>query len=306
MSIKHAILGILGWKPSTGYELKKIFEESSAMYWSGNNNQIYKTLVQLLDDGFVTSEVQHQESAPTKKVYTITDDGLAELKEWVLSTPEPPELKKKFLIQLAWAELLNMQELSRLFDQYEHEVQMQIVLLREKHRRKTISPDRSLREVIVWNMISENLISSYQNELDWIQNTRQELFAVNSIEEEKTMKYQIVEKEIKKYIEITSVVSPLRTEQDAVDLVTLCGENDTGLLMIHSAALDEDFFKLKTGVAGKMMQKFVNYGIRVAVIVPQETAAKGRFREMVIETNRGNLFRVFNSSEEAEVWLLCN
>jgi PadR family transcriptional regulator AphA len=59
MSIKLAILGILSWETSTGYDLKKIIEDSSAMYWSGNNNQIYKTLVQLLGEELVTNEVQH-------------------------------------------------------------------------------------------------------------------------------------------------------------------------------------------------------------------------------------------------------
>jgi DNA-binding PadR family transcriptional regulator len=57
VSIKYAILGLLSSKPSTGYEMKKVFEESSVMYWSGNNNQIYKSLVELLNEGLVTSEI---------------------------------------------------------------------------------------------------------------------------------------------------------------------------------------------------------------------------------------------------------
>ena len=42
MSIHHAILGLLSWKPHTGYDLKKVFEDSAFMHWSGNNNQIYR------------------------------------------------------------------------------------------------------------------------------------------------------------------------------------------------------------------------------------------------------------------------
>ena len=42
-------------------------------YWSGNNNQIYKTLVQLHADGLVESEVQQQENYPTRKEYRLTD-----------------------------------------------------------------------------------------------------------------------------------------------------------------------------------------------------------------------------------------
>lgn len=95
MSIKSAILGILSWKPSTGYELKKIFEDSSFMYWSGNNNQVYKALISMEDEELVTSKVIHQDNSPYKKIYTITEEGLKELKEWVISSPEAPEIKKR-------------------------------------------------------------------------------------------------------------------------------------------------------------------------------------------------------------------
>lgn len=96
MSIQLAILGILSWKPSTGYELKKIFEHSSFMYWSGNNNQIYKALMNMQNEDLVTCEVIHQDNSPFKKIYTITEEGLEKLKKWLLSTPEAPNTKKLF------------------------------------------------------------------------------------------------------------------------------------------------------------------------------------------------------------------
>jgi DNA-binding PadR family transcriptional regulator len=175
MSIKYAILGLLSWKPSTGYDLKKVIEESSIMYWSGNNNQIYKTLLQLLDAGLVTNEVLHQESTPSKKLYTITSEGAATLKEWVLSTPELPEFKKTFLVQLAWADQLDEKELDDLLSRYENEICIQLLMQQEKVRRGINSPKRTDREVSLWEMISENIISSYKNELDWIRNVRREM-----------------------------------------------------------------------------------------------------------------------------------
>ncbi|NLX61618.1 MAG: hypothetical protein GXZ06_03730 [Tissierellia bacterium] len=33
---------------------------------------------------------------------------------------------------------------------------------------------------------------------------------------------------------------------------------------------------------------------------------KGRFKEMALETNKGNHFRIYNNKEEAEKWLLNN
>ncbi|MDI4643707.1 PadR family transcriptional regulator [Cohnella hashimotonis] len=175
MSIKLAILGILSCQPSTGYDLKKIIEESTVMYWSGNNNQIYKSLVQLLEQGLVTHEVQHQESSPSKKIYTITDKGEAELKSWALTPPELPELKKSFLTQLAWADLLSPEELDNLLLAYENELNMQILLLQEKKRRGLFAPNRTTREIYLWERIDDNIVSSYRHELNWVREIRQEL-----------------------------------------------------------------------------------------------------------------------------------
>lgn len=304
MSIKSAILGILSWKPSTGYELKKIFEDSSFMYWSGNNNQIYKALISLEDEELVTSEIIHQDNSPSKKIYTITKEGIKELKEWVVSSPEAPEIKKTFLVQLAWSDMLSNQELSEILTKYETELKEQLIMQQEKHRRALNSPNRSARESLIWNMISENIISTYNNELNWIRETRQKLFKNEVMEEKKKMNYQVREKDNKKYIELISAAEPLGTENDALDLVALCWEHETNFLMINYTALSQDFFKLKTKVAGNFIQKFINYSIKAVAIIPQETIQKGSFKEMALETNKGNHFRMYESKEEAEKWLL--
>ncbi len=304
VSIKYAILGLLSWKPSTGYELKKIFQDSSIMYWSGNNNQIYKALIHLQDEGFVTSETQHQESLPSKKIYTITDEGISELKEWLISSPEAPEFKKPFLVQLAWSDLLSNQELNELLTKYENETKMQLILHQEKKRRGINIPNRTAREILLWDMISENILSSYRNELEWVGKIRQELFENEIIEERMNMNHQINEIENQKYIELFSCADPLNTEQDALDLVALCGDYETNLLMVHASALSDDFFKLKTGIAGKILQKFINYHVKVSAIIPDDKVEKGKFKDMILEANRGNHFRVFQSKAEAEKWLL--
>lgn len=304
MSIKYAILGLLSWKPATGYELKKIFEDSSAMYWSGNNNQIYRSLVQLLDDGFVTNEVKHQESSPSKKIYSITEEGLARLKEWVIEEPEVPELKNTFLIQLAWADQLSDEELHEMLDRYESRINMQLIYQQEKMKRGVQAPNRNERETFLWDKIAENQLSFYHNELKWVQGIRKELDYRTQMEERTTMNYKIVENGTKKYIELISGQTPLSTEQDAVDLVALCGEHAIDFLMLHGEALSEDFFNLRTGVAGRMMQKFITYSVKTAVVIPDPSVNKGRFKEMVTESNRSNQFGVFESREDAESWLI--
>jgi PadR family transcriptional regulator AphA len=175
MDIKYAILGFLSWRPLTGYDLKKIFEDSVFIYWSGNNNQIYKSLVELHREELVTGKVEHQENGPSRKIYTITEKGSADLRKWVLSSPEPPQLRNSFLIQLAWADQLKPNDLDALLEKYEYEVQMQSLMCREQKRRNIINPARTRRESYLWDMISENWITFYEHEFTWARKLRQEL-----------------------------------------------------------------------------------------------------------------------------------
>lgn len=179
MSINYAILGILSYDSYTGYDIKKIIQDSTFMYWSGNNNQIYKSLIELLDEGLVTGKVQYQESSPSKKIYTITDEGLKKLKNWVLSESNLPEFKNMFLVQLAWSDLLSSEELNELLTKYENDIKTQIIMQKEKRVRDVFKPNRTSREFHLWDLIYDNIISSCENELSWIQKTRR---IINSIE----------------------------------------------------------------------------------------------------------------------------
>lgn len=178
MTIYYAILGLLSWKPSSGYELKKIFGDSPHLYWSGNNNQIYKSLLQLQKDGLITFETIHQDGAPSKKIYSVTGKGMEELKNWIMTASAVPEFKKPFLIQLAWADILGRDELARLLTKYEKDVETQLILQKEKYDREKDWPNRSPRETFLWNMISVNLMSTFQSELAWVRKVRQQLMRI--------------------------------------------------------------------------------------------------------------------------------
>ena len=118
------------------------------------------------------------------------------------------------------------------------------------------------------------------------------------------MDTKLVEKNGRTYLECLPDEWQLASEQDALDLVAACGEYETERLLLHAASLPDTFYDLKTRLAGDAMLKFSNYRIRVAAIIPAERSSQGRFGEMVMETNRGNQFRVYPTREEAEQWLL--
>ena len=175
MSIRCSILGFLSWKPFTGYELKKIFANTLSFHWSGNNNQIYGTLIRLHKDGATTIEVRQQEKLPPRKVYTITPKGREELREWLFTEPELPVVRDDFVARLAWAASLDPRETDRLLTAYTAQIEAHVLMYREKRRRETMSPSRTPREIALWESIDAHAIAFYESELVWLRDLKRNL-----------------------------------------------------------------------------------------------------------------------------------
>lgn len=315
MSIHYAILGILSYQSLTGYDIKKVMQESPFMYWSGNNNQIYKALVELHDKGLITGEVCHQNGSPSKKVYSIAPSGLAELKKWSLTMPEAQDSKNAFLVQLAWTWQLSYAELDALLEEYQREVTGRLALTEHKGRTGGFFPDRTPRERAVWRLISENVAGAYRQELSWIANAREVLreYAADESPYENGAQsanagddeppHALIEKNGESYLYLGPADKRIETERDGLDLISLCAQYGVNRLMIDAERLSDDFFRLATGLAGAVLQKFAQYNIKAAVVL-NEHKIKGRFVDFVKESNRGDQFRACQSKEEAENWLL--
>ncbi len=60
-----------------------------------------------------------------------------------------------------------------------------------------------------------------------------------------------------------------------------------GAMAAHAGSLGEEFFDLKTGVAGEMLQKFSNYRTRFAIIGDFTNVQSRSLRDFIRESNRG-------------------
>ncbi len=167
MSIKYVILGLLSEEPLTGYDLKKKFSSSDLLHWSGNNNQIYRTLVQLHQEQLVTIEVEQQESKPPRKIYTLSAAGHAVLREWLASPPELPQLRSPLLLQLLWADQLDAAALDQMLAAYADELQTHVLLLREQARR-TLGLDQAHAASSLRTHVAQHWLALYEHELRWV------------------------------------------------------------------------------------------------------------------------------------------
>jgi hypothetical protein len=58
----------------------------------------------------------------------------------------------------------------------------------------------------------------------------------------------------------------IATAGDLLDILADAGYNGNTGIIVHSATLSSDFFDLRTGLAGKILQKFSNYRMKLAII----------------------------------------
>ena len=93
-----AILGVLGWAPMSGYEVKKTVDSTVGYVWGPARSAIYAVLPRLVDAGLATARKVAQSQRPDKIVYRITSAGRAALKAWIEETPVPPDPDRNALM----------------------------------------------------------------------------------------------------------------------------------------------------------------------------------------------------------------
>ena len=82
----------------------------------------------------------------------------------------------------------------------------------------------------------------------------------------------------------------LKSEQDALDLIGEALQQHTAFILVPVERLAEDFFQLKTRLAGQMLQKFVQYRRHLIILgdISQHLAQSRSLRDFVSEANHGN------------------
>lgn len=98
MSLQNALLGVLSIRPMSGYDVKKFFDRIVGMIWNANHAQIYRVLSRMEGDGLVKQESIPQNGKPTKKVYSLTSQGQAELRRWLEQPVVVPDMKDEFML----------------------------------------------------------------------------------------------------------------------------------------------------------------------------------------------------------------
>jgi PadR family transcriptional regulator AphA len=99
----YVILGMLGWRPMSGYEIKSIVDRSTRFFWAASYGQIYPELRRLAAAGLIDGKASPQ-GGRRRNVYRLTPAGRKELRAWLDADLEVFELRDEALLKLFFAD----------------------------------------------------------------------------------------------------------------------------------------------------------------------------------------------------------
>ena len=88
---------------------------------------------------------------------------------------------------------------------------------------------------------------------------------------------------------VTSEELVIADVQAALDLIaTAWYEAECDRIVVHKTMLAESFFDLKTRLAGDILQKFINYKAKLAIVGDFSVYASKSLKDFIYESNNGN------------------
>ncbi len=177
MSLEHAILGFLNYKPFSGYDLKKIFDTSVQHFWAADQSQIYRTLARLTEQGWTEIEVIEQEDRPDRKVYTITQTGRDELRRWLTTSLTHEKHRSAELVQVFFAGQLSDDEVLAMFEREAEKIRAGLAGYDgvPQQAAEYIEMMHAPRETFFWLLTLDAGIKSAQAHLAWLEDVIQRI-----------------------------------------------------------------------------------------------------------------------------------
>jgi len=103
-------------------------------------------------------------------------------------------------------------------------------------------------------------------------------------------------------IKIAEVISDdliIRNMQDGLDLLGNLYYDGFDGIIIHAKNITPDFFDLRTGIAGELLQKYSNFRIRLAVVGDFTKFSSKSMKAFIFESNKLGQVSFVGSTSDA-------
>lgn len=115
-TLSYGLLGLLANESLSGYDLTT----RANVFWHTTHSRIYPLLAQLEQDSYVTFSLIKQSDKPDKKIYSLTEKGLEEVRIWLLTPTEEPITKDEFFFKVYCMYVLDSAGIDKLLTEREN------------------------------------------------------------------------------------------------------------------------------------------------------------------------------------------
>lgn len=183
MSLTFTILGFLNHGSMTGYDLKKVMDNSTQFFWHAELSQIYPTLKRLEKDGLVDVHVTPQEGKPDRKEYSITGRGREELINWLHEPLDQiPATKSPVLLKFFFLGALDRRDVLAQF-RCQLEIQRAREIRYRQETRKFIEAANNdggnQIDRVLWELTRQYGEMQTQTSIAWLENSIRQLEEMN-------------------------------------------------------------------------------------------------------------------------------
>jgi hypothetical protein len=102
-----------------------------------------------------------------------------------------------------------------------------------------------------------------------------------------------------KIAEVISDTIVINNIDDGIDLMGNLYYQGFESIVIHEENISPDFFDLKTGIAGEILQKFSTYRVRLAIVGDFSKYTSKSFNDFMYESNKARHVNFVRTTAEA-------
>lgn len=161
----YAITGFLHHGNFSGYDLKKLLDESIPHFWEESYTKIYQSLKRLEKNEWVYSISVDQSGKPDKKVYGITDKGKSEFEDWIQEKIDPTEDINVILLRIFFGAEGDSKRNKKNLELFLEESKIQRVIYGKY--KELVESQKSTDKTKYWLITIDYVLSKIDFEIKW-------------------------------------------------------------------------------------------------------------------------------------------
>jgi DNA-binding PadR family transcriptional regulator len=198
----YSLLGLIGKRPSSAYDLTKFLERSMLKYILPRSpSQLYNEPKKLATQGLITAQTEERQGRE-RTVYYITPEGEQVFDQWLKQPSKPQKPEYKALLKFYLTNTANKQE---ALEQVKEIQQQTLKNIRDSHAQisRFTSAGVPLKEIAMnAAMASRFTVGQFRAQLLWLKEAQRQLEGLDGSEDPETWAIDVYQQTQQELLEL--------------------------------------------------------------------------------------------------------